>query len=135
MKPTLAEFIAIGKKAKRANLHIREPGFATLYVRYGRRILDHTVYYDVFDISSVEVEERLRGTGVFTRFVEKFLKDYPGVHIYVENAAPRLGLLLLRRLGFVRHEFNQDCFYKLSKESCLESTSTTGTPGTVAGSS
>lgn len=109
---TLPEFIEIGRKHGRANLHIKVPGFHIFYARYGRRIINNVAHRDVLDIASVEVEERLRRTGVFTRLFHQLREDYPNVHIYVENAAPLFQKLLLR-LGFRRHEFNPDSFYVL----------------------
>lgn len=105
-KSSLDQFIRRVRVAGgRGNEWVKEKDIHCLYVRYGgRHILgvspNNSVFNNVLDIATIEVEERLRGTGVFTRLVARLRKDYPGMHLYVENAAPAFQPLLLR-LGFV----------------------------------
>ncbi len=128
---TLAEFISIGQRHGRANLHIKVPDFQIFYARFGKRWLAGTGYSGVFDIATVEVKEHLRGTGVFTRFFRQLRERYPRMPLYVENAAPRFQRLLLR-LNFKPSELNPDCFYFI-EGICSEPTYTTGTSGTESG--
>jgi hypothetical protein len=106
MTQTLDQFIErVRGHSGRGNEWVSEPQFHCLYVRYGRRhILGRSIgdssFEDVLDIATVEVEEELRGTGVFTRLVARLRKTYPGMSLFVENAAPAFCPLLLR-LGFV----------------------------------
>lgn len=115
MNVTLSEFIEIGLAQGRFNLHVKEPEFDLLYVRFGVRILNDGIYKHVLDLANIQVKARLRGTGVFSRLVRKLHADYPWLTLYVENASPLFQNLLLK-LEFVRHSFNPDCFYLVAKE-------------------
>lgn len=100
-RSTLDQFIErVRNTTRRGNEWVLEPKFQGLYVRYGQRYLQGTVYPDVLDIASVEVEEKSRRTGVFSDLVTRLRKTYPGMHLYVENAVSTFHPLLLR-LGFV----------------------------------
>jgi hypothetical protein len=103
-KPTLDQFIRRVRHTCRGNEWVTEPQFHCLYVRYGLRYVlgiskDHG-FDDVLDLATLEVEKEHRGTGVFTRLVARLREMYPGLHLYVENAAQAFRPLLLR-LGFV----------------------------------
>lgn len=109
---TLKEFIEVGKQHGRANLHLKVPGFTTFYARYGRRMLSNQGFFDVLDIATIEVEEELRGKGIFTKLIKQLREDYPDMPLYVENATPRLQRHL-KKLGFTPHEFSPGSYYLL----------------------
>lgn len=107
---TLDEFISLHRdpinKYNRRNEWVTEPKFESLYVRYGHRYVNlkdtkgkAILYENTLDIANVTVEGKYRGQGIFTNLISRLRKDYPGVNIYVEIAAPRFQPLLLR-LGF-----------------------------------
>lgn len=114
MKVTLDEFIARVRHKIRGNEWVLEPKFKDLYVRYGGRAIAENYqhepkpYTDVLDISNVTVEEKHQRTGVFTALVSRLRQTYPGMSLYVENAAPEFRPLLLR-LGFI--EVLYDSFF------------------------
>lgn len=84
-----------------SRLYVKEPGWDTLYVRLTKRYVDGTTYKPVLDLSSLEVEEDLRGTGLFTKLVEEVRKTWPDLHIYVESVInDRFGRYLEKR-GFL----------------------------------
>ena len=108
-KSTLDEFIRrVRRSSGRGNEWVEEPDVHCLMfdtaVDTCRYILgrspDNSSFEDVLDIATIEVEEELRGTGVFTRLVARLRKEYPGMHLFVESAAPAFQPLLLR-LGFI----------------------------------
>lgn len=98
---TLDEFITRVRCKTRGNAWVIESKFEGLYVRYGDRFIvtDERTYADVLDLANVTVEEKYRRTGVVTALVIRLRQTYPGMHLYVENATPEFGILLLR-LGF-----------------------------------
>lgn len=102
--PTLEEFLAIHESGKRPsyqrNQYVSEAGFDSLYVRYTKRVYQGYFVDPVLDIANVTVEEPLRGTGVFTRLIERLRNDRPNLTLYVESAQPRFYHMLLR-YGFV----------------------------------
>lgn len=116
MKRSLDEFIRFCSQSKyrMGNEWVDEPGFSGLYVRYGRRYVlleNGPAFFDpVLDIADVEVEEGKRGKGIFTNRIAKLQKDYPGLHIYVENASLDFQRLLIR-LGFKPHLPVQESFF------------------------
>lgn len=93
---TLDEFITRVRHKTRDREWVLEPKFESLYVRYGRRYIAGAYQTDVLDIANVTVEEKHRGTGVFTALVDRLRQTYPGMGIYVESAAPEFKPLLLR---------------------------------------
>lgn len=116
---TLDEFIILHRDSDkiyhRRNEWVDEAKFESLYVRYGARYIrlenspdDPIIYEGVLDIANVTVEEQHRGQGVFTNLIARLQKNYPGMHIFVEIAAPRFQTLL-RRLEF--SELDDDCFF------------------------
>lgn len=83
-----------------ANAYVKEPGFASLYVRINRRSLNGRIYNKVFDIASVEVKARQRGKGIFTKLVERLLAR--GLIVYVESVMNDRLAAWLERNGFTR---------------------------------
>lgn len=100
-----------------SNSHVEEPGWDTLYVRLTRRLVDGVYYQPVLDLANLVVVEELRGTGVFTKTVEKIRKTWPDLHIYVENVLePRFDRHLTKegycRVGEVRDIGSSSYFLK-----------------------
>lgn len=99
MNITLPTFIAIGRKQGRANLHIIEPGFQMCYLRFGKRYIGGDSFDPVIDIANIEVEDKLKRTGVLTRFIQKIKTTYPELTILMECVNPVLNKPL-ERMGF-----------------------------------
>ena len=109
----LDEFLKCGSR----NGYICEPGFYDLYVRKSVRLLDNPsstcktdkfIKYKAFDIASVEVFDK--GKGTFKKFVARLRRDYPEFAIYVENVQPEKFKEGLVRMGFVRCKGVDACF-------------------------
>lgn len=121
----LVEFLEEAKERARLygfngnhRAYIQEPGFEALYVRYCTRNVNGVRYSNTFDIANVAVEEDIRGTGVFTRFVEKLRREYPSMNLYVENALhPRFQRGLLK-MGFIPVQNLDACFFMEGDSQC-----------------
>jgi hypothetical protein len=99
MIPTLDQFILEAKKRSfQNNSYVKEPGFKSLYVRYGRRFLDGKWVQDVLDLASIQATRP--GRGALTHLIARLRKDYSGMSLYVESIFnPRLPRKL-ETLGF-----------------------------------
>lgn len=93
--------------------HVSEPGFNVLYVRITQRYFDGARAWPVLDIATVEVCEDQRGQGIFTRLLSRVRRTYPQLHLYVENAEPRLARRLLQ-LGFRQYGTDEQRSYFLA---------------------
>lgn len=80
------------------NAYVDEPGWESLYVRKGTRFINGIRYENVFDLANIEVKVKEQGT--FTRFIERFQREYPGYSIYIENVFNHLLHMHLLKTGF-----------------------------------
>lgn len=112
-RPTLDEFITRSRTLGVGRDWVIEPKFEALYVRYIDRHakIDGVmkIYRGILDIANVTVEEKYRGTGVFTTLVKRLRREYPTMHIHVENAHADRFQTHLRKLGFIPTSI-PDCF-------------------------
>jgi N-acetylglutamate synthase-like GNAT family acetyltransferase len=101
-QPTLERFL---RTDSLRNEYVKEPDFEGLYVRKSHRQISvgadkHYPGTPMLDIANVTVAEKKRGTGVFTRLVQRIRAEHPTLPIYVENVLdPRFGWKL-EKLGF-----------------------------------
>jgi hypothetical protein len=95
--PTLDEFIARGPKQFPRNSYVTEPGFKSLYVRWGYHTIKGRVL-TCLDLASMEAEEP--GKGALKALIAKLRKEHPAVHLYVESVLNPLLPPGLLRLGF-----------------------------------
>jgi len=95
--PTLDEFMARGPKKFPRNSYVIEPGFSSLYVRWGTHLIDG-IALACFDIANVEA--RVKGKGAFKRLIAKIRANYPCVPIYVESVLNERLAESLPRMGF-----------------------------------
>ncbi len=116
---TLDEFIARSRKQAKnyggysnTRGYVEEPGFENLYVRFGLRYIEQE-RRETLDLANLSVWEQMRGTGIFTRLVQRIRKDYPETVIYVESVLnPRFATKLLR-MGFINipEHLGINCYY------------------------
>lgn len=99
---TLDKFLKRANRDRRfpTNAYVEEPGWDHMYVRSGPRIALGRKFEPVLDLANIQVREGLRGQGIFTRLVERLRREYPELHLFVENTHFRFGRKLLE-LGFV----------------------------------
>lgn len=104
-------------KSHQSNLWIEERNFRA-YVRKSKRFFGRGLT-PCLDIASIEVDEALRGTGVFTKFRKRVEKKAAalGMGVFVESVLePRLAQHLLK-IGYLKYPPSGDvapCFYKKS---------------------
>jgi hypothetical protein len=114
---TLDEFIQASllrfATNRHSRAHVDEPGFETLYVRLGRRVLMGIVRQPVLDIATVTVDEAQRGRGRFTKLIDRVRDMYPALHLYVENAMEPRFQKHLERYGFtiVEPRLDPPCYF------------------------
>jgi len=116
--PTLDEFLERSeKRAFPSNSYVKEPGWESLYVRYGPRFVLEDLQSPVLTLANITVEKQMRGKGVFTTLVERLRREHPNLHLLVENTHSRFGSYLLK-IGFVlmSEEISKSYFLK-AKES------------------
>lgn len=102
---TLDEFIAGGSERFPRNAYVREPGFKTLYVRWGWHVIEGDLKV-CFDLAAIEA--RRTGRGSFKKLVGKLRSALPSTPLYVECVLnPRFAEGLLR-MGF--RVVSEDCF-------------------------
>lgn len=97
MLPTLDEFIARGPDQWPRNSYVREPGFSTLYVRWGRHALDGEV---LICLDLANMTARHEGKGTFKRLVARLREQHPSVPLFVESVLNEQLIPGLLRLGF-----------------------------------
>lgn len=95
---TLREFIRSARGPQRGNAWVEEPGFASLYVRYGRRLLGGVWYADVLDIANVTTD--VSGQSTFTRLIAALRTEYPAMSLYVESVLADEFARYLERTGW-----------------------------------
>jgi hypothetical protein len=101
--------------------HLDQPGFSTLYVRYGERFIEGRRMKDFLDLASIEAVDP--GRGAFKELVRTITENYPRISLYVENVLLeqfRAGLL---RLGFKRVPTSHPespCYYMIGRRADLE---------------
>lgn len=81
---------------RNSNAFVEEPGFASLYVRMGRRYIRGEMHPCVLDIANVEASAP--GAGTFSRLVERLLGR--GLTLYVESVLNARFAAKLLRMGF-----------------------------------
>jgi len=96
--PTLDEFIARGPRQFPRNSFVTEPGFKSLYVRWGYHFIPGEEILICLDLASMEAEEP--GKGTLKTLIAKLRREHPTVHIYVESVLSPLLPTGLLRLGF-----------------------------------
>lgn len=82
---TIDQFIQVSlnkKSAFNSNSYVKEPGFQSLYLRHGRRLINGKWYSNILDIANVEA--RKKGKGTFTSLIGRLRDKYPNMGIYVE---------------------------------------------------
>lgn len=73
-----------------------------IYVRKSKRLLEGQ-HMDCIDLASMEViEEENYGKGIFTKFLEEFMKRYSEHNIFVESILTKRFALFFERHGFKR---------------------------------
>lgn len=113
---TLKSFLAYA--GTRLQAHVDHPDFNALYLRHSRRPIEGKLRW-VLDISQIAANEP--GKGAFTLLLAQ-LQDFP-YPIYVESVlSPRFAEHLLK-IGFTRHDYDENSFYRLSKNHVCEATS------------
>jgi len=96
----LAQFIAYGRELNwPVGRHIQQPGFSSLYVRFGPRYIDRKPWNPVFTIASASATEP--GRGSFKALIHQLRTDYPDLTLYLENVLNQQLVPGLARLGFV----------------------------------
>lgn len=94
---------------------LEEPGFSTLYVRYGRRYVKGEIFYNTLDVATVEAA--VKGQGTFKKLIARVRENYPYIHLFVENVMPPQLREHLMRTGFEYVGPNElsPCFFLRSK--------------------
>lgn len=103
MLQTLDKFMAqhqLKQDGANSNAYVRAQGFASLYVRMGRRHLDRVTYSNVLDIANVTASNP--GNGAFTRLAEEL--HGRGITLYVESVLNERFCAKLLRMGFTQRE-------------------------------
>jgi hypothetical protein len=107
--PTLDAFIVQALSSWPHNAWVREPGFASLYVRISKRTISGETR-TVLDLASMEAKKP--GKGNLTKLVTRLREAYPDLPLYVECVVnPRLPTMLVDRLGFTPDPNSPDSFY------------------------
>lgn len=93
------------------NTHV-ETDQVKVYVRKSQRHYEGKMVR-CLDIASITiVENKNRGRGVFTMFLEKLLKKYPNENFYIESIVNPIVMLITTKFGFVTtptsHPINPD---------------------------
>lgn len=73
-----------------------------VYVRKSKRIIDGKII-NFFDIASVEVSKTSQKKGVFTKFLQSLLIDYPEQNLYIESILNPILFDFLERYKFKIH--------------------------------
>ena len=94
---TLDEFIARDPDAFPRNSYVDEPGFESLYVRWGRHCIDDEQLI-CLDIANVTAERT--GKGTFKRLIKRLREKQPNTPIYVESVQTERFCKGLLRMGF-----------------------------------
>lgn len=93
-------------KSDKRNLHLKQKGFSTLYVRKGRRIVQSGDYPKVLDLASLKAQKP--GACAFTNLLNHLRKQYPDWGLYVENVFnEQFGQYLIRQ-GFLPETYLTD---------------------------
>lgn len=109
-RPTLDDFLKLKRDFPR-NGYVREAGFKSLYVRKSARWLEGK-RREVLDLASLVAKKP--GNGAFKALVARLRREYPRLHLYVENVLnPKFAPGLIR-MGFKPDLDNQLCYYLLS---------------------
>lgn len=113
---TLTEFLRKRKLSAPRNAFIDFPGFETLYVRRGPRVLGNHRRELVLDLAQVEALEP--GKGAFTRLLKHIARRYPHYWVFVECVLnERFAAALVTRFGFTQENVGESpCFYLAPKE-------------------
>jgi hypothetical protein len=115
--PTLDQFIAQAVDKWPHNSYVREPGFASLYVRISRRYIEGKTR-TMLDIANVTAKKP--GSGAFTKLIKKLSRKHPELGIFVECVLnPRFGTMLENKLGFKKASADpciNESFYLLHGE-------------------
>ena len=91
--------------------HVEEPGFSTMYVRFGRRYVRGELFHDTLDLANIEVFHP--GNGTFKKLIARLREQYPHIHLFVERVlSPRFRYGLLK-MGFeyVGPSYYSPCFF------------------------
>ena len=84
-----------------------------IYVRKSKRLIG-TEYVDFFDLATINVNSP--GKGVFTKFIDEFVKRYPDLNIYIESVlTERFRNFISCKLKFEKYPIYDNCFYKISE--------------------
>ena len=94
---TLDEFIARGPKQTPRNSYVTEPGFSSLYVRWGYHTFKDCPFI-CLDLANMEAEKP--GKGTLKTLIAKLRRERPDINIYVESVLNPLLPPGLLRLGF-----------------------------------
>lgn len=85
----------------------------SIYVRKSKRPLCGELI-DFFDLATINVT--CPGKGMFTKFINEFMKKYPDLNIYIESVlTARFQNFIYNKLKFKRYYMYEGCFYKLSE--------------------
>lgn len=99
---TLDKFIERGlaRVPVPSNSYVKEPGFAHLYVRIGRRFINGEVRDPVLDIANLEASRP--GNGAFTDLIEHLKTEHPDLILLVECVLNVRFERKLEEMGFER---------------------------------
>lgn len=101
---TLDDFIisAIARQALTGHpqrLHVKQPGFSTLYVRITQRTVLGRTWKPVLDLSSADATHP--GKGAFKKLLSHLKEKYPTLPLYAENVLNEKLVVGLRKRGFI----------------------------------
>ena len=111
----LSEFIEQARKGGRRNMHVRFPGFDTLYVRWSVRTLDGFEASPCLDLSSASAT--YPGNGAFTKLYRYLRIFHPDLWLFAENVLTPRFRKSLERMGFTLlykeqlHRLSDYCYY------------------------
>lgn len=97
--PTLDEFLKRGPERFPRNAYVREPGFESLYIRWGAHLIDGQIVH-CLDLANATA--RKPGKGAFKRLVARLREGRPDLPLYAENVLNEQLIPGLLRLGFRR---------------------------------
>jgi hypothetical protein len=92
------------------NQYVDHPGWASLYVRVTKRIINHQVVDPVIDLANIAAEKP--GNGAFRKLVSDLRERYPQATLFVESVLGERFKDGLLRMGFTQKP-HEPSFYLL----------------------
>lgn len=115
---TLVEEIEEFLKAHKRNQWFEDDQMK-VYIRRAFHRVNSQTLANTLDIASIEVDEKLQGQGIFTRFIAKMeiLADKHGLVVYVESVMNTRLAKFLNKIGYIRTDEGWNpapCFARIS---------------------